>query len=96
MVLSDMDIIITCLLNLVGIHFECLCDSEKKLEKKCTNSIKYDKQDQQVKAAFNERNPLTTQQQEPLARSPGGPQTKTGQDTRQRTDRPITKMTNNL
>jgi hypothetical protein len=41
--------------------------------------IKYDKQDQQGKAAFNERNPHMTQQQEPMARSPGGPQTKTGQ-----------------
>jgi hypothetical protein len=40
---------------------------------------KYDKQDQQGKAAFNERNPLMTQQQEPMARNPGGPQTKTGQ-----------------
>jgi hypothetical protein len=42
-------------------------------------TIKYDKQDQQGKAAFNERNPHMTQQQEPMARSPGGPQTKTGQ-----------------
>jgi hypothetical protein len=41
--------------------------------------IKYDKQDQQGKAAFNERNPHMTQQQEPMARSPGEPQTKTGQ-----------------
>jgi hypothetical protein len=41
--------------------------------------LKYDKQDQQGKAAFNERNPHMTQQQEPVARSPGGPQTKTGQ-----------------
>jgi hypothetical protein len=37
--------------------------------------IKYEKQDQQGKAALNERNPHTTQQQEPTARSPGGPQT---------------------
>jgi hypothetical protein len=36
---------------------------------------KYEKQDQQGKAAFNERNPHMTQQQEPVARSPGGPQT---------------------
>jgi hypothetical protein len=42
-------------------------------------NVKYDKQDQQGKAAFNERNPHMTQQQEPTARSPGGPQTKTGQ-----------------
>jgi hypothetical protein len=41
--------------------------------------IKYDKQDQQGKAAFNERNPHMTQQQEPMVRSPAGPQTKTGQ-----------------
>jgi hypothetical protein len=37
--------------------------------------LKYEKQDQQGKAAFNERNPHMTQQQEPMARSPGGPQT---------------------
>jgi hypothetical protein len=59
-------------------------------------SSQYDNQDQQGKAALNERNPQTTQQQEPLARSPGGPQTKTGHDTRQSTDRLITKMVNNL
>jgi hypothetical protein len=41
-------------------------------------NTKYDKQDQQGKAAYNERNPHMTQQQEPEARSPGGPQTKTG------------------
>jgi hypothetical protein len=52
--------------------------------------LKYDKKDQQGKAAFNERNPHTTQQQEPVARSPGGSQTKTGQDSRQSTDRLIT------
>jgi hypothetical protein len=33
--------------------------------------LKYDKQDQQGKAAFNECNPHATQQQEPVARSPG-------------------------
>jgi hypothetical protein len=32
---------------------------------------KYDKQDQQGKVAFNERNPYTTQQQGPTAKSPG-------------------------
>jgi hypothetical protein len=54
---------------------------------------KYDKQDQQGKAALNERNPHTTKLQEPLAeRIPDGPQTKTGQGTRQSTDRLITKM----
>jgi hypothetical protein len=35
-------------------------------------SVKYDKQDQQGKAAFNERNPHMTLQQEPMARSSGG------------------------
>jgi hypothetical protein len=60
-----------------------------------TQSIKYDEQDQQGKAAFNERNPHTIQQQELVARSLGGPQTKTGQDTRQSTCRLITKMINN-
>jgi hypothetical protein len=33
------------------------------------NDIKYDKQDRQGKAAFNERNPHMTKQQEPMARS---------------------------
>jgi hypothetical protein len=42
---------------------------------KKNDCIKYDKQHQQGKAAFNERNPHMTQQQEPVARSPGGPQT---------------------
>jgi hypothetical protein len=31
--------------------------------------MKYDKQDQQGKVAFNERNPQTTKQQEPGTRS---------------------------
>jgi hypothetical protein len=34
--------------------------------------MKYDKYDQQGKAAFNERSPNTTQQQEQVSRSPGG------------------------
>jgi hypothetical protein len=34
--------------------------------------VKVDKQDQQGKAVFNERNPNTTKQQEPVARSTGG------------------------
>jgi hypothetical protein len=38
--------------------------------------IKYDKQDHQGKGAFNERSPHPTQQQEPAARSPGGPKQK--------------------
>jgi hypothetical protein len=54
--------------------------------------LKYDKQDQQGKAALNKRNPHMTQQQEPVARSPGGSQTKTGQDKRKSTDKLITKM----
>jgi hypothetical protein len=32
--------------------------------------LKYDKQDQQGKAVFNKRNPRTTKQQEPVARTP--------------------------
>jgi hypothetical protein len=48
--------------------------------------IKHDKQDQQGKAALNERNPYMTQQQEPVTRSPGGSQTKAGQGTRKSTD----------
>jgi hypothetical protein len=39
-------------------------------------SLKYDKQNQQGMVAFNEPTPHMTQQQEPVARSPGGPQTK--------------------
>jgi hypothetical protein len=38
---------------------------------KITFRLKYDKQDQQGKAAFNERNPHPTQQQEPVTSSPG-------------------------
>jgi hypothetical protein len=52
--------------------------------------MKYDKQDQQGKATFKEREPHATQQQEPVARSPGGPQTKTGQSAMRSTDRLIT------
>jgi hypothetical protein len=55
----------------------CLC--AVKIERNKNPQRKYDKQDQQGKAAFNERNPHMTQQQEPVARSPGGPKTKTGQ-----------------
>jgi hypothetical protein len=47
-------------------------------KKKCPIK-KYDKHDKQGKAAFNERNLHVTQQLEPVARSPGGPKTKTGQ-----------------
>jgi hypothetical protein len=47
------------------------------------------KQDQQGKAAFNERNHPTTKQQVPVARIPGEPQTKTGQGTRLSTDNEI-------
>jgi hypothetical protein len=50
---------------------------------KMVSYLIYDKQEQQRKAALNERNPHTTQQQEPVVRSAGGPQTKTGQGTRQ-------------
>jgi hypothetical protein len=42
---------------------------------------KYDKQDQKGKAALNEHNPHTTQQQEPVARIP--PDTKQKQDRAQ-------------
>jgi hypothetical protein len=52
--------------------------------------LKYHKQDQQGKAAFNERSPHPTLQQEPMARSQGGPQTKTGYGTRQSTGRQTT------
>jgi hypothetical protein len=37
------------------------------------NWLKYDKQDQQGQAAFNERNLHTTEQQGAATRSPGGP-----------------------
>jgi hypothetical protein len=46
----------------------------EKFSKEVTRE--YDKQNQQGKAAFNERNPYMTQQQEPVKRSPGGPKTK--------------------
>jgi hypothetical protein len=51
--------------------------------------LKYDEQDRQGKAALNERSPHPTQQQAPSVRSPGGPQRKTGQGTRQSTGRQI-------
>jgi hypothetical protein len=63
---------------LVPIHF----DFQKYLKCQCCyifwsfgiiDAKKYDKQDQQGKAAFNERNPHKTQEQEPVARSPGRP-----------------------
>jgi hypothetical protein len=38
--------------------------------------MKYDKQDHQGKAAFNEHSPHPTQQQKSAARSPGGPKQK--------------------
>jgi hypothetical protein len=41
-----------------------------------TRRMKYDKHDQHGKAAFNEHNPRTTQQQEPVARSQGDPKQK--------------------
>jgi hypothetical protein len=49
----------------------------------CRELVKYG---QQGKAVSNEHNPHTTQKQEPAARSPGGPQTKTGQRARETTD----------
>jgi hypothetical protein len=48
------------------------------------------------KAALNDRNPHATQQQEPVARSPGGSQTKTGQGARLSTDRSITNYKCNI
>jgi hypothetical protein len=52
--------------------------------------LKYNNQDQQGKAVFNERNPRTTQQQELMAMSQDGPRTKPGQGTRPITDKLIT------
>jgi hypothetical protein len=54
--------------------------------------LKYDKQDQQLKAAFKERNPHTIQQQKPVARNPGLPKTKIGQGKRQIMGRLITEI----
>jgi hypothetical protein len=42
------------------------------LEYVLTANLEYGKQDQQGKAAFNERYPHTTKQQGPAARNPGG------------------------
>jgi hypothetical protein len=53
-------------------------------------SLKYDKQDHQGKATFNEHIPRPTQQQESVARSPGGSQLKTGKGIRQSTGRQTT------
>jgi hypothetical protein len=46
------------------------------LSKAWRGSVKYDKQDQQGKAAFNERNPHTTQQQEPWQGAQADPKQK--------------------
>jgi hypothetical protein len=55
----------------------------------------YYKQDQQGKAAFNERNPHTTKQQEPAARSSGGPnKAEHGQANHQNDKQPATEKTN--
>jgi hypothetical protein len=54
------------------------------------SKYKYHKQDQQGKAVYNERSLNTTQQQEPVARSPEGIQTKTGQGARKSMGRLIT------
>jgi hypothetical protein len=51
------------------VHLYVLIVIQKNLSKKET--LEYDKQDQQGTAAFYERNPHMTQQQEPMARSPG-------------------------
>jgi hypothetical protein len=59
-------------------------EDEQRWELLVGKTVNYD---QQGKAAFKERNPHTTQQQEPVVRSPDGPQTKTGQGTRQSSDR---------
>jgi hypothetical protein len=53
-------------------YHQCQIDCLKKY----FNKKEYDKQDQQGKAAFNERNPHMTQQQEPVARSQGDPEQK--------------------
>jgi hypothetical protein len=42
----------------------------------CRGGSKYDKQDQQGKAAFNERNPHMTQQQEPWQGAQADPKQK--------------------
>jgi hypothetical protein len=53
------------------------------------------KQDQQEKAALNERNPHTTQQQEPAARAQADPKQKQDRAQDNSTDGLITKMINN-
>jgi hypothetical protein len=48
--------------------------AERSSRSKNITSFKYDKQDQQGKAVFNERSPQTTEkQQEPVAMSTGEP-----------------------
>jgi hypothetical protein len=61
-------------MNIQKWYFVCFVRFQNSDRK--TKSLKYDKQDQQGKAAFNKRNRHMTQQQEPVARSPGRPQTK--------------------
>jgi hypothetical protein len=61
--------------SLKYLHQKFIFESKSKTSYSLFAKMKYEKQDQQGKAAFNERNPYMTQQQEPMARSPGGPQT---------------------
>jgi hypothetical protein len=57
--------------------------------------MKYDKKDKQGKVAFNERNPHTTSNNNQWQGAQVETKQKTGQGTRQSTDRLITKMINN-
>jgi hypothetical protein len=57
----------------------CTYKSRQKAKISLKTVVKICLQDQQGKVVFNERNPHTTQQQELVAGSPGGPQTETGQ-----------------
>jgi hypothetical protein len=67
-------------------------DTPSKDNKLHTTNKKYDKQDHQGQAVFNERSPHPTQQQKPAARSPGGPKAKSGKGTRQSTGRQTTTL----
>jgi hypothetical protein len=63
--------------------------------RRCFSGI-YDKQDQQGKAALNERNPTWPSNKNKCEGAQAGPKQNTGQGNRQSTDRLITKMINNL
>jgi hypothetical protein len=63
------------MMQIVTLELDMLVHNNSRYKIFYNTQNNYDKQYQQGKAAFNERNPNTTQQQKQAARSPGVPQT---------------------